>query len=135
MASQRFSLAKLRLECFLKKKRGVAGEYVHDLSEEILLGKWKEFLVMQIKVAASRDVDHKTAGKEESAVLIDMRAMCPATAASFEDIERACQDTPFYTPMWKGRTPAMTIPPRELAPVEVDVINRTYLELHAAFLE
>jgi hypothetical protein len=42
---------------------------------------------------------------------------------------------PFYTPWWSGRTAATDIPPRELAPQEIDVINRRYIELRAAFLD
>ena len=51
-----------------------------------------------------------------------------------EDIEEACRETPFRTPFWKGNTSHTDIPERVLSPAEVDVINRKYLELNAAFL-
>ena len=54
-------------------------------------------------------------------------------AATLEEIEEACRETPFHTPLWKGRTPDTDIPERTLEPAEVDVINKKYLELKAAF--
>ena len=50
-----------------------------------------------------------------------------------EDIEEACRETPFRTPFWKGNTSHTDIPERVLSPAEVDVINKKFLELKAAF--
>ena len=69
----------------------------------------------------------------ESAALVEMRTMCPGKPATLEDIEEACRETPFRTPFWKDNTSQTDIPERLLSPAEVDVINKKYLELEAAF--
>ena len=65
---------------------------------------------------------------------MEMRKMCPGQPATLQEIEEACRETHFRTPYWKGKTGDTDIPDRVLSPVEVDVINRKYLELNAAFL-
>ena len=69
----------------------------------------------------------------ESAALVEMRTMCPGKPATLEDIEEACRETPFRTPFWKGNTSHTDIPERVLAPAEVEVISRKYMEPKAAF--
>ena len=57
--------------------------------------------------------------------------MCPGKAATLEEIDEICRETPFHTPFWKGKTAQTDVPERILAPAEVEVINNTYLELNA----
>ena len=59
--------------------------------------------------------------------------MCPGEPKSLEEIKEMCQREAFHTPFWKGSTTDTNIPERPLSPVEVDVINTTYLELKATF--
>ena len=115
----------MRKECWLKKKRGTDNKFKEDMPEAMLVEKWQKFLDVQVKLS-----DHG-----ETAALAEMLRMCPGETATLEDIEKACRETPFRTPFWKGKTADTDIPERVLSPAEVDVINRKYLELNAAFLE
>jgi hypothetical protein len=112
--------ARLRKECYLKKKGGYDGKYTEDMSEDMLLEKWSKLLDLQVELL----------NPGETAALVEMRKMCPGKPAILEEIEEACRETSFRTPFWKGR---MDMPERILLPAEVDVINRKYLELKAAF--
>ena len=112
-----------RKECYLKKKRGTDAKFKEDMSEHMVLQKWPKFLVLQVQLP----------DPGESAALVEMRTMCPGKPATLEDIEEACRETPFRTPFWKGNTSHTDIPERVLAPAEVEVINRKYMEPKAAF--
>ena len=113
----------LRKECYLNKKRGSNGKFKEDIPEGILLDKLPKFLDIQVKLPELG----------ETAALVEMRRMCPGKAASLEEIEEACRETRFHTPFWQGRTTDTDIPERTLEPAEVEVINKKYLELKAAF--
>ena len=113
----------LRKECYLKKKRGMDAKFKEDMPEGALLGKWPKFLDLQVSLP----------DPGETAALVEMRNMCPGKSATLEKIEEACQETRFRTPFWKGKTSDTDMPGRILSPAEVDVINKKYLELQAAF--
>ena len=135
MAARSDTIAMLRKECLLRKARENTGKYVLELSESALLEKWSKYLGLQIELATTRDEEKGTTGKGVTAVLADIREMCPGVPTSLEVLESVCQEAPFYTPWWNGRTAATDIPPRKLSLQEVDVINRTYIESRAVFLE
>ena len=88
-----------------------------------MLSRWPKFLDLQVKLP----------DPGETAALVEMRWMCPGKAATLEEIDEICRETPFHTSFWKGRTAQTDIPERILSPAEVDVINRKYLELKAPF--
>ena len=95
------------------------------MPEAMLLTKWPKFMDLQMKMAMAHAGD--------AALLVEMRKMCPGKPTTLEEIEEISQETPFHTPFWKGQTVDTNIPERPLPPAEVDVINRKYLELKAAF--
>ena len=110
-----------RTELFKGKSKD--SKYTCPIKEPGLLSRWTKFLGLQVKLP----------DPGETAALVEMRKMCPGQPATLEEIEAACKETPFRTPFWKGKSSATDIPERVLSPAEVDVINRTYLELKAAF--
>ena len=107
----------MSVKCFLKKKRGSDNKFKEDMPEAMLVEKWPKLLDVQVKLS----------DPGETAALAEMLRMCPGETATLEDIEKACRETPFRTPFWKGRTIQTDIPERFLTPAEVQVINNTYM--------
>ena len=95
------------------------------MPEAMLLTEWPKFMDLQMKMAMAQAGD--------AALLVEMGKMCPGQPATSEEIEEISRETPFHTPCWKGQKVDTDIPDRLLSPAEVDVINRKYLELKAAF--
>ena len=95
------------------------------MSEAMLLTEWPKLMDLQMKMAMAQAGD--------AALLVEMGKMCPGQPATLEEIEEISRETPFHTPCWKFQKVDTDIPDRLLSPAEVDVINRKYLELKAAF--
>ena len=98
-------------------------KFKEDMPAGMLLEKWPKFLDLQVTLPSPGEL----------VALAEMQRMSPGKPATLEDIEEACRETPFRTPFWKGNTSRTDIPERVLAPAEVEVINRKYMELKAAF--
>ena len=107
----------------LYKAKSKDSKYKDDIKEPGLLSRWPKFMDLQVKLP----------DPGETVALVEMRKMCPGKPATLEEIEEISQETPFHTPFWKGQKVDTDIPERPLPPAEVDVINRKYLELKAAF--
>ena len=121
MNNDQANRTKWRTELYKAKSHG--SKYKDDIKEPGLLDRWPKFMDLQVKLP----------DPGETAALVGMRKMCPGQPATLEEIETVCQETPLHTPFWKGMTTDTDIPARPLEPAEVDVINRKYLELKAAF--
>jgi len=112
---------KWRTELYKAKSKD--SKYKDDIKEPGLLSRWPKFLDLEMEMASAG----------ETVALGEIRKMCPGKPATLEEIEEISKETPFYTPFWKGQTTDTDIPARPLEPAEVDVINRKYLALKAAF--